>query len=220
MNLLYVGSRSSRQLSSHTFKWIQGRTVYSVTCAPPLPPHGCLLLAVFSVIFLPNVETRSINLSLFVKEGLHLFYSVDDMELSRLNEEASRTIYKPLLPGQIRLIHIHPRATNVKKLSTKCGTESNDLASCAKPVACSLSHGVSALAASYQTLSYVWGDQTDPSEIVLDGVPFYVTKRLHEALESLRMAAKYRIIWIDALAINQSDVIERNQQVQMMSAKF
>lgn len=43
-----------------------------------------------------------------------------------------------------------------------------------------------------------------------------VTKNLGAALQKLRLPDGARKIWIDALCINQDDVLERNEQVRLM----
>lgn len=56
----------------------------------------------------------------------------------------------------------------------------------------------------YEALSYVWGTRQSEEMIWLEGYPFEVTKNLYEALVHLRRADKDRVIWIDAICINQS----------------
>jgi hypothetical protein len=68
----------------------------------------------------------------------------------------------------------------------------------------------------YEALSYVWGSQENPKTIHLNGQAFFITQNLHRALIRLRKPAEDRLIWIDALAINQSDISERNVQVRKM----
>ncbi|KAK0638496.1 heterokaryon incompatibility protein-domain-containing protein, partial [Cercophora newfieldiana] len=82
----------------------------------------------------------------------------------------------------------------------------------------------------YEALSYVWGSPDDPRCIHLQdddllghgttrpssGV-LSVTRNLHEALIRLRHAHVDRILWIDAICINQADIEERNQQVAIMA---
>ena len=69
---------------------------------------------------------------------------------------------------------------------------------------------------SYQALSYVWGDPRIRREILINQHPFPVTINLFLALRRLRDADVVRMIWIDALCINQANVDERNQQVSIM----
>ncbi|KAH3995438.1 hypothetical protein HBH98_145120 [Parastagonospora nodorum] len=68
----------------------------------------------------------------------------------------------------------------------------------------------------YEALSYVWGERSTPKEIVASGQNVSVTENLYAALERLRNPQQIRTIWIDQLCINQSDNLERSNQVAMM----
>lgn len=114
------------------------------------------------------------------------------------NQKVASVIFKPLSHNQLRLVRI-------------------ERGSHGKAVRCSLSTVDLAAAPPYQALSYVWGSQSRPLAIQLNGEPFDVTRNLHAALSCLRLADQDRVIWIDALAINQCDVAERSQQVKMMT---
>ena len=70
---------------------------------------------------------------------------------------------------------------------------------------------------SYEALSYVWGDPSSTATIYLDGCPIRVTNNLCVALRYLRQTSTSRTLWIDAICINQADIVERNHQVQTMS---
>lgn len=74
----------------------------------------------------------------------------------------------------------------------------------------------SSLGAAYEALSYCWGDLEKCSPIVCDGVPFKITHNLKLALNSLRLPDRERILWVDAVCINQDDMSEREQQVSIM----
>lgn len=69
----------------------------------------------------------------------------------------------------------------------------------------------------YEALSYVWGSGNKPLSIFLDKGCLHVTKNLYEALLGLRDRYLPRIIWIDAICINQNDTGEREHQVGMMA---
>ena len=75
-------------------------------------------------------------------------------------------------------------------------------------------------AGDYETLSYTWGDPTVTERIRLGGSAFNVTSNLADALRHLRNKEDPRIIWIDAICINQADIAERNTQVQMMRSIY
>jgi hypothetical protein len=72
------------------------------------------------------------------------------------------------------------------------------------------------LSATYIALSYRWGDANDMSILSCNGVPTPVTKNLYAALHQLRDKTQTRIIWADAICINQNDNEERSQQVSIM----
>jgi hypothetical protein len=69
----------------------------------------------------------------------------------------------------------------------------------------------------YEALSYVWGNQHKTRPIHVDGVPFPVTVNLHAALSRLRDHSFERVIWVDAVCINQENNEEKVQQIQIMA---
>jgi hypothetical protein len=69
----------------------------------------------------------------------------------------------------------------------------------------------------YEALSYVWGNPRETLPIYVDTNQFLVTVNLHAALSSLRDHSFERIIWVDAVCINQRNLEERIQQVQIMA---
>ncbi|KAK3392855.1 heterokaryon incompatibility protein-domain-containing protein [Podospora didyma] len=87
----------------------------------------------------------------------------------------------------------------------------------------------------YEALSYVWGSEKDPRPLYISSQPdhhhslssdqnglrsLFVTQNLHTALLYLRDRYLERIIWIDAVCINQQDNIEKRRQVQFMAKIF
>ncbi|KAI0845882.1 HET-domain-containing protein [Daldinia vernicosa] len=72
----------------------------------------------------------------------------------------------------------------------------------------------------YEALSYVWGSPTGTIPIRCKGMELLVTPNCHDALLHLRFRFSRRILWIDAICIDQGDddraIRERNSQVQMM----
>jgi len=69
---------------------------------------------------------------------------------------------------------------------------------------------------SYEALSYVWGDNTQPGSILLHGILHPVTPNLESALRYLRYEDRPRVLWVDAVCINQNDSAERTAQVRIM----
>jgi hypothetical protein len=63
----------------------------------------------------------------------------------------------------------------------------------------------------------MWGVAAETKTIHLNqNASFRVTANLEAALQVLRLPDRARMIWIDAICINQGDVQERNRQVQLM----
>lgn len=73
----------------------------------------------------------------------------------------------------------------------------------------------------YEALSWCWGREAKDRAIMIQNRGEYfrlaVTRELSLALKYLRHRDKYRILWIDALCIDQENHEERNHQVQMMA---
>jgi hypothetical protein len=57
---------------------------------------------------------------------------------------------------------------------------------------------------SYEALSYVWGNRESTNRIRVDGCSFPVTENLFEALSNLRQRKEDRLLWVDAICIDQS----------------
>lgn len=72
----------------------------------------------------------------------------------------------------------------------------------------------------YEALSYVWGESNEGRFLNIRGRRIPVTDNLWEALQVLRYINSERVIWVDALCINQLDDDERSAQVALMSAVY
>jgi hypothetical protein len=72
----------------------------------------------------------------------------------------------------------------------------------------------------YIALSYVWGDANDRRTAFINGRTLYITATLYSALRHIRDPKRELKIWADGICINQSDVEERNIQVQQMGAIY
>ncbi|KAF2809226.1 heterokaryon incompatibility, partial [Mytilinidion resinicola] len=68
---------------------------------------------------------------------------------------------------------------------------------------------------SFDALSYVWGPPTSSHHILLNDHSVPITKNLHTVLLRLR-SDELRILWIDQLCIDQSNLEERSSQVRLM----
>ncbi|KAF2014007.1 HET-domain-containing protein, partial [Aaosphaeria arxii CBS 175.79] len=114
--------------------------------------------------------------------------------------------YQPLLPGAncIRLLRLLP-GEPAEKLQCELFNYQirNNQTSCL-----------------YEALSYVWGDPTEKNDICIDSKQFAITSNLAAAFYRLRDPSLPRLLWVDAICINQADLEERENQVQFMSVIY
>jgi hypothetical protein len=68
----------------------------------------------------------------------------------------------------------------------------------------------------YEALSYVWGSIKGDCRVYCDGKLLYVTSNCESALRYLRLKHRTRVLWIDAVCINQDSNAEKIRQVPMM----
>lgn len=72
----------------------------------------------------------------------------------------------------------------------------------------------------YTALSYVWGKQIYTHKIWLKNRYVSIGANLDSALRHLRRRDRPIRLWVDAVCINQNDLLERNHQVQQMRVIF
>lgn len=86
-----------------------------------------------------------------------------------------------------------------------------------EPLLCKLQTVNVAEGREYEALSYAWGTPTMPHSISVNGKAFCVGDNLFQALMHLRLSDTNRVLWVDAICINQSNISERNHQVRQMA---
>jgi hypothetical protein len=71
---------------------------------------------------------------------------------------------------------------------------------------------------TYESLSFAWGSvgRAGSNVVLIDNCYINITENLYDALVDLRGENEARIMWVDAICINQDDVEERSSQVQLM----
>jgi Heterokaryon incompatibility protein (HET) len=69
---------------------------------------------------------------------------------------------------------------------------------------------------TYEALSYTWGDITVTNTISCNGLLLRVHSNAWHALIDLRQDNDSRMLWIDAICINQQDNAEKSVQIQLM----
>ncbi|CAG9948970.1 unnamed protein product, partial [Clonostachys rosea f. rosea IK726] len=111
-------------------------------------------------------------------------------------------LYEPLADGSVRLLRLLPLSGGHKGIDCQLFT-------------CPLLKSRSTH--PYEALSYVWGPEDNQQSIRINNCEVPVRTNLYEALSCLQDPFIERIIWIDAICINQEDIDEKGQQVQCMA---
>ncbi|OAL03805.1 ankyrin, partial [Phaeosphaeriaceae sp. SRC1lsM3a] len=68
----------------------------------------------------------------------------------------------------------------------------------------------------YEALSYTWGSIEKSAIVIVNGKALKITTNLYTALQHLRSKHVDKILWVDAICINQENERERGHQVQQM----
>ncbi|KAG4429939.1 hypothetical protein IFR05_014579 [Cadophora sp. M221] len=121
------------------------------------------------------------------------------MGRSSYSVSSARSLYgSDLSVGYIRLLILHPvlaRSTEIK---------------------CTLKDFAMDKAPEWEALSYAWGEAECDRRITVNGREIFVRQNVLRALWHLR-SENDRVLWVDALSINQGNIAERNHQVMQMS---
>ncbi|KAL2060295.1 hypothetical protein VTL71DRAFT_9690 [Oculimacula yallundae] len=75
----------------------------------------------------------------------------------------------------------------------------------------------------YETLSYVWGPKPHQTPVHCDGKEILVSRNCIAALRRLREMQsdqKIKVLWIDAICIDQTSLTEREHQVKLMDEVY
>ena len=106
--------------------------------------------------------------------------------------------------NQIRLLTLLPG-----KLGTKVGISLDTVA---------LTEGN---VPKYEAISYAWGSAGDPLSVEIGvDAELLITPNLFTALPYLRHVTQERVLWIDAICVDQQNLRERSQQVGRMKDVF
>ncbi|KAK1472356.1 HET domain-containing protein [Colletotrichum cuscutae] len=112
--------------------------------------------------------------------------------------------YEPLnlTENSFRLLMLHPGSTNAISCNIfEASLESDDKI-------------------PYEALSYAWGDIELSASITANGKTLCITYNLFTALTYLRDDHVSKVMWIDAICIDQSNVAERGHQVGQMASIY
>jgi hypothetical protein len=109
-----------------------------------------------------------------------------------------QAIYNPLPRETIRLLRLLPRR--------------ND-----RDIRCELVVASLETEPCYEAVSYAWGDSPNRLKIYLNGSPFCTGHNLFQCLDNIRYDNRVRVLWVDALCINQADTAEKSMQIEVMA---
>jgi hypothetical protein len=124
----------------------------------------------------------------------------DDEDTDRWenDEVAVLKTYEPLPEGAIRILHLLPGVGDEDIRYELVNTSLNE-----KP--------------RYEAISYTWGSSSNLQKIILNGTACLRRHNLLECLHALRHPINIRVLFVDALCINQANVLEKSSQVALMS---
>jgi hypothetical protein len=86
------------------------------------------------------------------------------------------------------------------------------------PLRCSITEAQKSDEPLYEALSYAWGEPifSHTIEEVPSGTHLSITVNLYDALQGIRDQQTSRVLWVDAICINQLDLEEKGHQVAQM----
>ena len=122
-----------------------------------------------------------------------------------LRADAATRLFTPLRAAEreIRLLAIHPGTAD-------------------QPVQCSLLYTslLDEHPLPFETVSYCWGDIARRAIIHVEGARLDVAASAAEALRRFRRNSSSRILWLDAVCINQHNLEEKGRQVAFMGEVY
>lgn len=178
---------------------------------PAIQRFSCcrLYLAGEQICIKPWLQAICHRSSTLVEESASEFrdHSFELATLHHLASMATGPFYSPLDPTkhEIHLLRVHLAASDHFYHIIKCdlfhaSLDDPDL--------------------EYDALSYCWGNRKPPQKIITNDTEVLIRPSLDWALRHLRRPEQALVLWADAVCINQSDVEEKNHQVQQMGLVY
>ena len=143
--------------------------------------------------------------------ALHPDHNGQTAKKTQLSENACAGNYHTTLPWSLfAALPLDPSNREFRVLRLLPGEFADE-------IRCSLAKHALSAPPEYEALSYTWGASYYRRTVTVNGVSnFPVTDNLFSALRRLRRRDQSRVLWIDAICINQDDIHERNSQVSQM----
>ena len=133
-----------------------------------------------------------------------------DPHLHKMSTPDDRYVHEALTDNanQIRVLELHSARSY------------EDAISCELRVVDAPNEPLEDASGDYEAVSYAWGDTTLTHTIWIDRCRLGITAGLDVALRHLRYSNGSRLLWVDAVCIDQSNDEEKNHQVQMLQRMF
>ena len=111
--------------------------------------------------------------------------------------------YEPLQPRQIRVLQFTPSPHPSNIISARC-------------IHMTLDHQ----SQNYVAVSYAWGSMQKSCQMLLNGRILNITENVHNVFRSKITDDPNTRVWIDAVCINQEDLVEKASQVRLMGEVY
>ncbi|KAK0124573.1 hypothetical protein ONS95_009522 [Cadophora gregata] len=202
--------------------YISTQQFYSEYITRPLVFSVVNLVLVYSFLSFRYSEIASFALCIFIQFGSRFFKWISKFSVyfsAKLDHGAFlETSKKPRKIIDIETVESYEHTFKLDQTGFRCLVlkSSTDESSV---IECSLFAISITTPPYYEALSYTWGPPPPPSEqqyVLCDGKKLPVTENCISALYHLRKKYSNRLLWIDAICIDQTNVEEASQQVQIM----
>ncbi|PYH35125.1 HET domain protein [Aspergillus neoniger CBS 115656] len=118
------------------------------------------------------------------------------------------------MPKHLENFPLHPERNEIRLLTILPSTKAESI------IRCSLFSVSLDNSPEFEAISYVWGDASKKTDIIINDTFFYVTRSVDKTLRLLRRKDRRRVVWIDFVYINQHDVPEKNTQVPLLGRVY
>ncbi|RAH55742.1 HET domain protein [Aspergillus piperis CBS 112811] len=118
------------------------------------------------------------------------------------------------MPKHLENFPLHPERNEIRLLTILPSTKAETI------IRCSLESVSLDDSPEFEAISYVWGDASKKTDIIINDTLFYVTRSVDKTLRLLRRKDRQRVVWIDFVCINQHDVPEKNTQVPLLGRVY
>lgn len=170
-------------------------------------------------------STSFLSLLLQTTAILIIQKALEDMEVSQSPKSSTSGLSFHSVPdnypvpslSQYQYSSLTSKETTIRLLELlpgKSATQSEH----ADPIKCNIIEISAENVMPYVALSYAWGSESGSRTItVAENYYINITSNLYDALAQIRHPSASKILWIDAICIDQENTAERNHQVSLMT---